>query len=636
MKNLTSYLVVFVLLLFSAILKAEEQEIYTTHKVEKGETVYSISKKYNVTEEAIYYLNPQAKDNISINSILLIPYPQEEQKVIGFENHKVKRKETLFSIAKDYNVTVDDIKKYNKFLYAENLKKGDRLQIPKYQTIKQETSPTVIGKPNTSKNVKTEITHTVKPKETWYGIARMYNTTVEVLKKLNPNIEDNLLIDSQLVVPNKSVLENASIDENYEFYEVQPKEGFYRLKVKFGLSENEIIALNPYTKDGLKEGMIIKIPKVVSVLKNDNINTSHLENFINNKNPKNIVVMLPFQLKSKTADTLKNQKEVLKKNRTLRITLDFYSGVLMAAEFVKEKNISVNINTIDSEGGSKLSDLLHTLNFSDVDAVIGPLLSNNVEEVAQFLKPKNIPVFSPLSNRELNLTSNLIQTIPTIDILVNEVLRYLKTKEQTGNIIVITDAKSSNKNKILSSLSQAIDLSPQGKSYISRAEVASKLVKDKPNFVLLEATNAVLLSNVISTLNGLHNEYNIQLITTDKNDGYDFEDISNKHLANLKFTFPSVNKNYNITEKEAFIISYKNKYGVYPNRFVIRGFDLTLDVLLRLASHTSVYDSFEEHPQTEYLENKFIYTKSSSNGYINQGCYLMQYTTDLNFTTLKE
>ena len=111
-----------------------------------------------------------------------------------------------------------------------------------------------------------EFTHTVLPKETKYGIARKYGISIADLEKLNPDMGENLQMGVILKVPNAAVINSATIEDDFDFYEVQPKEGFFRLKVKLGLSEEEIISLNPYAKDGLKEGMILKIPKENSAM----------------------------------------------------------------------------------------------------------------------------------------------------------------------------------------------------------------------------------------------------------------------------------------------------------------------------------------------------------------------------------
>ncbi len=107
------------------------------------------------------------------------------------------------------------------------------------------------------------------------------------------------------------------------------------------------------------------------------------------------------------------------------------------------------------------------------------------------------------------------------------------------------------------------------------------------------------------------------------------------HLAKLGFTFPSVNRSYNYNEKSAFLISYKNTYGVLPNRYAVRGFDVTLDVLLRLASADDLYEAMAMDVETEYIENKFRYAKKPFSGYENQAVYLIKYTNDLQFEEVR-
>ena len=125
------------------------------------------------------------------------------------------------------------------------------------------------------------------------------------------------------------------------------------------------------------------------------------------------------------------------------------------------------------------------------------------------------------------------------------------------------------------------------------------------------------------------------MFTLDKNDAYEYNDVSNMHLAKLKFTYPSVNKNYNFNDKNAFLISYKNKYGVLPNKYAVRGFDITYDVLLRLASAKNVYKSVDSDYVTEYIENKFRYTKKFLSGYQNQAVYIVRLDDDLQFQEVK-
>ena len=610
---------------------------YRTHEVKAGETIYSISKQYGVTEQAIYSLNPDAKNGLKSNSVLIIPSEGNTtvQEKVSFKKHRVKRKETLFSIAQRYNVTVDQLKKYNKELYSRPLKKGERIQIPIIEIVPRETNTSVTTvETNTSSQGK----HIVEAKETKYGIARKYGITLAELEALNPLMGENLQTGTVLNVPENPVIESATIeDENYEFYEVLPKEGFFRLKVKLGLSQEEIIALNPYAKDGLKEGMILKIPKESASEDGSKTIIVNLEDGIKNYKKKKIAVMLPFQLTKSDRDSLKNNADLIRENGALRVALDFYSGVLMAAEFARDKGISVEIDVYDTEGKSdKVSSIISRNDFGDVDAVIGPLLQRNVERAASELKRTDTPIFSPLSNREIKISANLFQTLPSDEMLQKAMLNYLRDNSQGKNVIIISDSnKAAQKAALMNAIPGAKTLTPREKGFFYDTDISSKLENDRENWVILESTDPVIVSNVIGLLNGMPDTVTSRLFTLDKNDAFNYDDVSNLHLAKLNFTFPSVSKSYNYKDKNAFLVSYKNEYNVLPNRFAVRGFDVTYDVLLRLAVADDVYDANDSNVETEYVENKFRYTKKMFSGYQNNALYIIKYNEELQFDVVE-
>ncbi len=628
-----------ILLIFGFLSISLQAQKYISHTVKKGETVFSIAKKYNTTVEDIYALNPDAKKGVSTSTILVIPAQDSSNasEKITFRKHKVRRKETLFSIAQRYNISVDDIKKYNKHLYSKRLRKGEKLKIP--IGIKKTTAETSTTTGGAVTAINTAI-HTVLPKETKYGIARKYGITIAQLEALNPQINDGLKIGTKLIVPKKAILDTATIQEDeFEFYEVQPKEGFFRLKVKLGLTKEEIIALNPYVKDGLKEGMILKIPNRNQDQNNDisTTETINLETKINNFSTKNVVVMLPFKL-DKVTDSINNNQELLKQSKRLRVAIDFYTGVLMALDFAKEIGISTNVTVYDTKASEKeVEHIVLSNNFSDVDVVIGPLLQKNVSKVATLLKSKNIPVFSPLSNRQTKLYANFFQTIPSQELLENKMITFLKNQSEGKNILIIADSKHAlQKQKLLEALPNATAINLRtGKNgeFIYATDIENIIDDTQPNWVILETANPVVLSNVIGLLNGIPKTKQVRLFTLEKNKAYDYHDISNLHLGNLNFTFPSVQKPYSHKEANPFIASYKNTYGVLPNRYAVRGFDVVYDILLRLSVAETIFDAYQ-YP-TQYVENKFKYTKKMFSGYQNEACYILKYNTNLSIEVIE-
>lgn len=622
-----------VICLFTISCGSTAQPSYKSYAVKQGETVASIAEDNNISADVIYNLNPETKNGLKTNSVLILPSTEKTSSSgKNLIEHKVKKKETLYGIGKMYNVSVEDIKKLNKDLYSRGLKRGEILYIPRPSKGNGSIKNPNIGIPPGTQE------YTIEPKETKYGIARKFGISIAELEDLNPNLDESLPIGSKVIVPIKKVIETGEIDsDNFQYYEVKPKEGFYRLKVKFGLSEEEIVALNPYAKDGLKEGMILKLPKDGDIgISKDEIETIDLEKEITNKKMKTVALMLPFRLMRSASDSTSNNEDMLKRDPTLRIALDFYSGALMAAEFAKDQGISVTMNVYDTEkSDSKVASIISQNDFRNVDAVIGPLLQKNVEKASILLEKGKIPVFSPLSNRDMAMNPNLFQTLPTNSVLRKAMVQYLKQHSAGKNIIVISDAKQNSQREMITAAIPTAKTVSLRNDYLKSADVSALISEGKDNWVVLASENPVLISSAVNVLGGMPSSYQLRLFTLDKNDAYEWHEVSSSRLAKLNFTFPSVTRSATNDENEPFVISYKNKYGVMPNRYAMRGFDVTYDVLLRLASNKSIYDAILPESQTTYIDNKFRYEKSDDKGYCNQAAYILKYNKDLKFEVVE-
>ena len=377
MKYLVSLCIVCIFFVSSL---ATAQKEYETHTVQKNQTLPQIAILYGVSQAAIKQRNPEIENELIVGTLLVIPTVSKSidtQNPPKFKKHKVRRKETLFSISKKYNVSIDAIKRYNKQLYARQIKKGERLQIPLH--LKIVDAPVAIDNDSISSGATTidssELSkHTVKAKETRYGIARMYGITVYELEQMNPQLGDGLAQYAVINVPPKAILQTAIAEKGYTFYQVQPKEGFYRLKVKTNLTKEQIVALNPYAKDGLQDGMILKIPTNASTSLTGQINIRDLQQTIIDTSQKRIAVLLPFRLNKIISDSLTLKQQEIKRNRLMSLSLDFYSGLLMATEFAKDKGISLQLDVFDTQyNTTTVSDIIKDNTFDTFDAVVGPL-----------------------------------------------------------------------------------------------------------------------------------------------------------------------------------------------------------------------------------------------------------------------
>jgi peptidoglycan endopeptidase LytE len=184
-----------IIVLFFFSVGVFSQEKYIKHKISKGENLTVIAKKYGVKAKDISKANPNAPKILKLNSILLIPNNNQISESKLPETvanntpglHEVQAKETLWGISKKYNVLVDDLKKANPSLETEGLKIGQKIAIPS-------NSIAVSEKPIDDLKIVTdvEVEVEVQPKETKYAIAKRYGLTVTELEKQNPFIKGKL------------------------------------------------------------------------------------------------------------------------------------------------------------------------------------------------------------------------------------------------------------------------------------------------------------------------------------------------------------------------------------------------------------------------------------------------------------
>ena len=177
--------------------------------------------------------------------------------------------------------------------------------------------------------------------------------------------------------------------------------------------------------------------------------------------------------------------------------------------------------------------------------------------------------------------------------------------------------------------------------YVIKEDIQDVL-KAGNNIVFLETQNEGFVSNVSSILASLIQEENeeekleaidIVLTTTKMNSAFEGDEVDNTHLSNLQFSFASSSKSYG--ENNAFVKRYEKLYNSTPNGAAIRGFDLTMDVVLRVVTSEDLYMSVTNAPLTEYVENKFAYKRKSFGGYYNDTVYLVKYQ-DLTIVEIKQ
>ena len=608
---------------------------HNSYTVKEGDTLESIAKVFRVSPSDIKFLNPTLEKGLQKGMLLIIPGDEisyfNKKQPTGFEKYIVKDKETLYGLAQRFHITQDDLRRYNMILYKKELRKGQEITIPLYRDAPKEISK---GKEGLTRYI-------VKPGEGLWRIAQNYGVTQETLERINPNLPNPLKEGTEIWVPaGKSGVPEVTTDKALVLYQVEKGEGFMSLERKFGLSQKELEKLNPELKDGIKLEAQIWIPKnnfldYVATLggaSQTDVATGNatdanpkIKSGMNPSNIKTVSFVLPFRVNGIQAGNIADIKIKLQKEKITAIASDFYSGALMALDSLQKMGFSLTVNVYDSNGNAQgVKAISSSEGLKNSQVIIGPFSPSAFNALSETITSDNIAILAPLSNRNIELRPNVFQTVPTIEVQQNSMISFINQKYPDANIVLLSDAKSKDMNeKLLSSFSQA-------KNVDNIQGIQSALNKEATNIVFVSSDDVVFLSDAIRILyniagiNGKNKNYNIIMATLDKGDAYDHNSISNSQLSVLKFTYPAANRYAG--ESNPFIKKYLKTYKISPSKYAFRGFDLTMDAVLR----TSLVGNFIKEAnigETSYQENKFQYVKNAAKGggYENRAVYILRY-----------
>lgn len=633
------------------------QDKYIKHTVVKGETITIIAQKYRVTPYDIFKLNPDSQNGIQLNSVLLIPtaVPTNSSNLVKKDapksnpiTHIVLQNETLYSISKQYNLTIEALKAANADLLNNGLKIGQNITIPSSNDIPKQ----IIKSESKVKGYSEKVSyHVIESKETKYSISKKYGMTIQELERLNPQIVNDFPIGLKLVISSntssvvannkepvtpkveKYPLQNSSLKKHLQEYVVKPKETIASIASDFHISEVELIQLNPELKKGVKLGMILRVPQLKKpiVPKKEQGN---LFKTINTNARKQLALLFPFNISKLESDTINSTQARLKKDKFLNLTLDFYSGALMAIDSAKVLGLNVDIKILDSQetkNSSNVTALVQQYDLSKMDAIIGPFYQSNVEKLAELVEPTKIPVISPLSKEVVKKFSNLYQSMPSLELLRNSIFDYMRSKG--GNIIAVIDPKKSSVKQYIQEMqtdTKIVGLSTKNSFLADSLKV--HLQKGKMNYVIIASeSTGMILASTTAMLN-LQKDFQLQMVIMEPNETLDFEEISLTRLTKLNLLYPSLSRPNETDEANQFDAKYKKINKITPNQYAIRGFDITFDTLLRL-SQEKTFEETVKKSSSEQIENKFDYVENTTYGYSNKGIYILYYDTDL---TIKE
>ena len=529
------------------------------------------------------------------------------------------------------------------------------------------------------------ISYTVKKGETLKGIAKRLGIKTKDLLSLNPDIGRKPVSETLIIIPNNEYqqIEEASnpVENNnsipvsdevpvaeelmndFVLHKVEKGDTFYNLTRAYNVSKAQLNQLNPSIDSlGLQLDMLLKIKPVADedllVLYRDTIQENTVVK---------LAMLLPFR--AIEYDTI-DAKDIFKTKKLVNITTDIYLGASVAIDSLHSLGVDIELSVFDTgKKDTKLDSILAVTDFDNIDAIIGPLYSEEVPKVANRTR---VPVVFPVYSKKQKSfsSSKIIKTSADRAIHQEALIDYVLTNYANENILIIGDSSATSirnsdliKSRLVQhdSINEALIIYPN-EGYIKKHFVINALKPDVGNWVILATDKRDISSDAINSLISLpveepeedeseeedekseeeSDEPEMQILPEDTvikvfgiSKSSQFDKIDNNKLAKLGFTFTSDTFiDENSPEMQLFHSQYLEKNYAYPSYYATRGFDILFDIGMRLASGKKLKETFKQGVSYR-LESKFEYSKSLFNISSNHGIYILKYTPDLTLTRIK-
>ncbi|MES2139443.1 MAG: LysM peptidoglycan-binding domain-containing protein [Bacteroidota bacterium] len=531
--------------------------------------------------------------------------------------HTVEKGQTLFAIAKSYDLTLNDIVIENPEA-IDGIKPGQVLKVPLKKAKKIE--------PATAPNGNNYVLHQVEAGQTLYSISKQYNTTVEKIKILNPELNEGLKGGQTLKV---------SI--------IKPKTETGAI-VKSTAITTEKLEKKPIEK-GLAKPVALTDP--IFMGPSDSTTTFLIENrdldtvaasAINYsgelKKEYNVAFFLPFHANEANEidieSIIKGDAQLPNKST---IALQFYEGALLAIDSLKKQklNAKIFVYDIDDQDSLNILNILKRPELKKMNLMIGPLYGSSFMPVAKFAKEHSIPIVSPFTQINKVLFDNLYvcKVLPSNAMQVEQMAHFVIDTFQKQNIILVNNGNPkevsfynvfkniANKALIKAGYKTADSL----KEIKSSAAIESMLNSSKLNVIVLPSNNQSYVTEFISKLNPLVDKHKIVLIGLQSWINYDNLDFD--YLNKLAVHIPSNNYiDYQNPVTRNFINTYYERFKTDPELYSYQGYDIAYYFISSLQKYGTGFlnniveykyqgietnFNFMQYPMDSGFENKFVY-----------------------------
>lgn len=607
------------------------------------DTPYGISKKYNLSLEEFYRLNPKVKEQgLSIGDVVIVsPTGQNTQSSITSDmalgEIVVQPKQTLYSITHQYNISVADLKKLNPGLDAD-LQIGQQIKLPlAYIQRFSEASPSTPQPVPQYVNQAPEggETYLVQPKDTFYKIAKLYNLSYAEIYEMNPGLKERGLHPGDVVVVrkgstttqqiNNSVQPASTEDKEKEVaetpsytappsvesegspeisakdpikYKVKQGDTVFKIINKFGISLDELIAMNPQLVNGLKVGMVLTLKRTTEQEEVASFTKTEGEAL-------QVVMMLPFDLDKGSS-------------KYRKVALEFLKGAKLAIERNAADGKKLNIKVVDEGNKANFNQALSYIVNQNVNLVVGPFFKSNIEKLLYSLSSKKeVPVISPFANaKDLYSYDNLVIVNTDPQYFASRIADEVERAYNGEKIYIVgtdyakhiaAELKTTLKTAEVKIVKSAADIVPEQNMMTGKTvPLIAVLASDKP------ADRSAFFQKLLEL--GAQSEGNKAFSMF-----YDsiFDEKQNL-LQHTSFVY-IVDRKINLQGKfeQEVLKAYQEKYCEMPSKYAVIGFDVVNDALSREDKQGRIFKHMKD--SKTQLATKFDYEKTKEGAYINTG-----------------
>lgn len=553
--------------------------------------------------------------------------------------HTIERGQTVYSIATMYGVTVDDIYRLNPES-RESIKAGATLKIPQ-----RDAGSAPMG--NAEDNF---LYHTIQPKETLYSLSIRYAVPGPDIIEANPGLSTSTFTIGKTIripatpietLPTKEV---KSVTKEIE-YTVAKKETMYRICRKFNISSTELIKRNPELKNGVKAGMVIKIPvetketvtETAPVMHERDVNALlSVPKKIERVNMIKVALLLPFMT-----------NEPRPSSNTQRF-IEYYEGMLLAVDSLRNSGCSIELSVFDTGNGTKkIKEILKEDALKEANLIIGAVQNDQIAPVAEFAEKNNIKYVIPFTSKNDDVLSNAnIFQVNTphsylyakasqasCDLFANDNIILLKvpgTEEKT-DFIKALKAEMKQRNISWRELTYSADTFP--------VEMEAMLSKDKRSVIIPTSGSLEALSKFKSPLRMLAEtkpEFNITMFGYPEWQTYTNECLDDFFALNT-YIYSFFYADNLSPEVSNFYSKYKTWYSknlinIFP-KYGILGFDTGMFFFDAVRKYGANFENNLGNIHYKGIQTCFDFERVNNwGGFINTSTFIVHYQSDYNVT----